>query len=92
MFEILLDENSEKEKREKVRSAPALPKLLLFNARGPCEELKAAFPSPMRFLGETSRWGQSCALLLPAGCPQLPPAHPRSGSLLEEFWRPGSCC
>lgn len=35
MFEILLDENSEKEKREKVRTAPALPKLLLFNARGP---------------------------------------------------------
>lgn len=46
MFEILLDENSEKEKREKVRTAPALPKLLLFNARGPCEELKVTFPSP----------------------------------------------
>lgn len=45
MFEILLDENSEKEKREKVRTTPDLPKLL-FNVRGLTEEQKAAFPSP----------------------------------------------
>lgn len=45
MFEILLDENSEKEKREKVRTVLDLTKLL-FSARGCSEEQKAAVPSP----------------------------------------------
>lgn len=89
MFEILLDENSEKEKREKVRSAPALPKLLLFNARGPCEELKATFPSPDAISWRNLSVGSE---LWTSPASWAPPAHPRSGSLVEEFWRPGLCC
>lgn len=45
MFEILLDENSDKEKREKVRTALDLGKWL-FDVRGCTREQNPAFPSP----------------------------------------------
>lgn len=45
MFEILLDENSDKEKREKVRTVLDLAELL-FNVRGCSEEQEGAFPFP----------------------------------------------
>lgn len=44
MFEILLDENSEKEKREKVRTLLDLTKLLV-NVRGCPKEQKSLFLS-----------------------------------------------
>lgn len=45
MFEILLDENSDKEKREKVRTALDLAKWL-FDVRDCSREQNTAFPSP----------------------------------------------
>lgn len=45
MFEILLDENSDKEKREKVRTALDLAKWL-FDVRGCTREQNTVFPSP----------------------------------------------
>lgn len=45
MFEILLDENSDKEKREKVRTALDLAKWLL-DIRGCTREQSPEFPSP----------------------------------------------